>query len=258
MVMICPACGAENPDNSQYCNLCLECLGFENLEYTSTSQSGEGYLEQYPSSFQEGAGQAGGAPVGYGPEVEQPPAAPVDTGEYGERSGAAQADPVVADFGYIDYGHGGGEFQDVAARAFPWNSALLQCLYVSIAAAGLSVMLEIMMGFISVSFVMRGDFTMAQVWLLTSLLLPMALCGFVPGYRMEAYGWALGLISVGLWVFIMRPLYYGVLDWMFTERFTFSMAFDKTSLLFIFGLFLPLGALLGWLGEKRASTGLWL
>lgn len=257
--MTCPRCGAENPDNSQYCNLCLDCIGFENPEYTSATQQDEGYMQQYPSSFREGAETTGGAPVDYPPEVQQAPnAAPVDIGEYGARSGAAQPDPVVVDPEYIDYSYAGGDPYYVGERAFPWNKALWGCLCVALFAACLSMMLELTFGFIGVSAALGGNLTMAQIWTLMALLIPVAVCGFVPGYRMEEYGWALGIITVGLWAFVMRPLYYAVFGWMMSSHFTFSMAVDKGSLLFIFGLFLPLGALMGWLGEKRATTGLWL
>jgi len=257
--MICPRCGAENPDNSQYCNLCLDCIGFENLEYTSATQQDEGYMQQYPSSFQEGAETAGGASVDYPPEVQQSPyAEPVDIGEYGTQSGAVQPDPTVVDPGYVDYGYAGVSTYDVSEWVFPWNKALMTCLYVSLFAACLSMMLELVFGFIVVSSVMSGNITMAQIWTLLALLVPVSVCGFVPAYRMEQYGWALGIITVGLWAFVMRPLYYAIFGWMMSSHFTFSMAVDKGSLLFIFGLFLPLGALLGWLGEKRATTGLWI
>ncbi|MBU4391507.1 MAG: zinc ribbon domain-containing protein [Actinobacteria bacterium] len=259
MVMICPSCGAENPDNSQYCNLCLDCIGFENLEYTSADQQDEGYMQQYPSSFQEGAETVGGAPVDYPPEVQQAPySAPVDIGEYGTRSGAAQPDPVVIDPAYIDYQYAAGGTYDVGERVFPWNKALWVCLYVSLFAAATSIMLELTFGFIGVSAAIGGNLTMAQIWILLALLIPVGICGLIPGYRMEEYGWALGIITVGLWAFIMRPLYYAIFGWMMSSQFTFSMSVDKGSLLFIFGLFLPLGALLGWLGEKRATTGLWI
>ena len=256
MVMRCPACGAENPDNSQYCNLCLECIGFENLEYTTSVPTDEGYLQQYPSSFEGGAQQAGGAPMTY-PEAQPPsPSDPVSIGEYGQHSGAIQPDP------YVTQGFGNEIYQEPlyeeGERTFPWGKALLMCLYVSMAAASLSVMLELMMSFLALGAMMSGNLTAGQFWLLIALLIPVAVCGFYPGYRMEAYGWALGLITVGIWAFIMRPLYYAILGWMFSERFTFTMVFDRVSLLFIFGLFLPLGALLGWLGQKRSTTGLWI
>jgi hypothetical protein len=258
VVMICPGCGAENPDNSQYCNLCLQVMGFENLEYTTVDENGEGYMSQYPSSFEDGEARAGGAPVDYPEEVRQTSyAAPVDIGEYGANSGALLPDPLVTNLEHVDYRDTGGE-NDVYSRKFPWAKALTMCVYVSLFAASMSIVLELIFGFVGVSAALSGNITMAQVWVLMALLIPVGICGVVPGYRMQGYGWALGLVSVCLWAFVMRPLYYAFFGWMMSSRFTISMAVDKGSLLFIFGLFLPLVALLGWLGEKRSTTGLWI
>ena len=51
MVMLCPRCGAENPDNAQYCGLCLEVIEFEDPYAMPIDRSNEGLLTHYPSSF---------------------------------------------------------------------------------------------------------------------------------------------------------------------------------------------------------------
>ena len=51
MVMKCPSCGAENPDNADYCNLCVSTLGFECAEYAAPPEFDEGFSSKYPSSF---------------------------------------------------------------------------------------------------------------------------------------------------------------------------------------------------------------
>jgi predicted amidophosphoribosyltransferase len=37
MPIMCPGCGAENPDHAEYCNLCMSTVGFECAEYTGTT-----------------------------------------------------------------------------------------------------------------------------------------------------------------------------------------------------------------------------
>jgi hypothetical protein len=49
--MICPRCGAENPDHAQYCGLCLEVIEFEDQYAMPIERSNEGLLTHYPSSF---------------------------------------------------------------------------------------------------------------------------------------------------------------------------------------------------------------
>lgn len=84
MVMTCPSCGAENPDDAEYCNLCLSTVGFECVEFTAPVARDEGYACKYPSSFDDDA------PVPAHDEGSPPPVAgPVDVGEYGVQSGEA-------------------------------------------------------------------------------------------------------------------------------------------------------------------------
>lgn len=257
MVIVCPSCGAENPDGAEYCSLCLSTVGFVDLEYTSSELTGEGYMEEYPSSFQ---GEAEDTAGGYSPEepihpIDRVAARPVEIGAYGQASGAGVTDP------YDSYGSMSAS--EAASRvgvtkAFDWGKALLFCLYVSLAAAALSVMLELFFGTLGLNAAMKNQETLAGLWVMAALLIPSALCGFLPGYKMEAYGWALGLITASLWFFVFRSLYYAILGWLMTGNFGIMMAFSAYSMGFVFGLFLPVAALAGWIGEKRATTGLYL
>ena len=82
MVMICPECGAENPDHADFCNLCHTTVGFEDVEYCAPPAFDEGYGNKYPSSFSEDA------PVPPRDSFTHlPDAPPVDIGQYGRRSG---------------------------------------------------------------------------------------------------------------------------------------------------------------------------
>jgi len=94
VVMTCPSCGAENPDDAQYCNLCLSTVGFECVEFAAPVIRDEGYSCKYPSSFDDDAP----APVS-GEGSPPPVAGPVDIGEYGIQSGEAVTpkSPVLKD-----------------------------------------------------------------------------------------------------------------------------------------------------------------
>jgi hypothetical protein len=143
-----------------------------------------------------------------------------------------------------------------ASRPFDWTRAIMLCAGAAAIAALMSIGLELFFSFIGYSVAMSTSVSIGLILVFLSLLIPVAFASFSCGYKLERYGWLVGLISVGMWAFIFRPLYYAILSWMLTERFTFTAVFSKYSLAFIFGLFLPLGALIGWLGEKRATTGL--
>jgi zinc-ribbon domain len=83
-VIICPVCGAENPDSAEFCGLCFAVMGFDSAEdVVPVPKDDDGVMNKYPSSF---------SPDAPGPEedpfkeyVPEPP--PVDIGDYGSRSG---------------------------------------------------------------------------------------------------------------------------------------------------------------------------
>lgn len=278
MVMYCPSCGAENPYGLQHCNLCMATFGFENPEYTSPPASDEGYSERYPSSFNEEE-TPGGHPMT--PTAEVPPAAPVETGRYGVTSGAPrepayakapEAPPV--DIGAYGAVSGAPQFQGppgewmggrtgaygaevpFASRGFNWERAIMTAALAALVAGVASMGLEIILGFVAVSAAFGGHLSLAYFWVLLAMLIPCCGCAYYVGHTAEAYGWALGLISVALWGFLVRPLYAAILQWILSGSFRMASPFSKFVLVFTLCIFLPLGALLGWLGEKRATTGL--
>jgi len=91
MPMICPSCGAENPDHAAYCNLCLSTVGFECAEYTTPPERDEGFSNKYPSSFSEEAPKLPPDDL-----AQKPPVSPVDVGQYGMSSGEAVPDTATA------------------------------------------------------------------------------------------------------------------------------------------------------------------
>ena len=102
---------------------------------------------------------------------------------------------------------------------------------------------------------MGENISINYTWIFIVLLLPACVCAFYLGYRSESYGWAVGMITVALWAIIMKPLFNLVLQWIMDPSHVSSpFAWRRIALDLGFGL--PAGALLGWLGEKRATTGM--
>ena len=253
MVMHCPRCGAENPDHSQYCSLCLDVVGFEDPEMTTVEPAVDGYRTSYPSSFKSN---------------EAPPQDPewYSPGDAFAAQGHPQAnmppppEPYAGFAGGAPYAAAGpypAAPQDPAGqKPIDWDRAVFQCMKFAAVAAVMSIALELILSFVGLNAMVQGRFTLARIWLLLSLLIPVCFAGYASGFRIQRYGWAVGLISIIFWAFLFRPLYYALLGWLLEGRFQFVAIVSGESIAFTFGLFLPLGALLGWLGEKRATTGL--
>jgi hypothetical protein len=240
-------------------------VGFESPEYTSAPQRDEGYRDSYPSSFDPNAQRV--PPDGF---TQMPTAGPVDIGQYGVRTGQqgpcygpVQAEPVdIGTYG-VRSGYAvqpgtqpGGEAGSARTGYFRWNKAVWQCLGIAGLTAIASCGLEVLFSIVGVAAATGGRATTAYIIILGALLVPIAIGTFVSGYRLEANGWAVGLITTGFWALVFRPLYFAILSWVLSGDFTFSQVFNKYTLVFMFAVWLPLGALMGWLGEKRATTGL--
>lgn len=268
MVIRCPSCGAENPDGAQFCNLCLSTVGFESPEYPTPPEDTEGFMDRYPSSFGPGApkiepkGVTEAKPMDIGeygvrsgeaikPEasaVESP--GPVDIGEYGVRSGAPiYAEPGelwmaerTIDSGYVPH----------TERKFDWVNAITKCVTAAILAAFLTSLFELFIRATALSVSIGQDLSFRkQLILIIFLAFPFMLAAFLPGYWVKRYGAFLGIFSVILLGFVFRPLYYSVICQLAAQKFPFlEIAFNKENLAFLFLLYIPLGALVGWLGQK--------
>jgi hypothetical protein len=85
MAVMCPVCGAENPDSAEYCNLCLAAVGFEAPDCaTPVPEDNSVYCNQYPSSFRTDTSES---VHDYESGEARPEASPADVGVYGERTG---------------------------------------------------------------------------------------------------------------------------------------------------------------------------
>ncbi|MDD5448158.1 MAG: zinc ribbon domain-containing protein [Actinomycetota bacterium] len=285
MAIYCPLCGAENPNDARYCNVCLTTVGFEDLERPIAKKTSEGYLTEYPSSFKEEGVPRGAG--GYTPVEEEklPPAGPVDIGEYAKPSGAPaaksppppSAEPV--DIGTYGVPSGipveGGkrkisqEEQAIsspsdyyAVRLFEEKTDLASPKAVKgfilpiLLATGISLCVEVVFGFSASGAVMQSNYSLQQLVMLLVLGIPAGLCGYNVGKGVGLYGWLFGLASVAAWGCILRPLYWLVLSTLAEERFVFSFLFNSLSIIMMVCLYLPLGAFLGWLGERESRPHL--
>lgn len=254
MTVSCPVCGAENHDSAEFCSLCLQGIGFECSEYARPVSGKDGYLTRYPSSFDPGAPnpEEEAAYAAAAPEAEQ-----VEVGEYGVRSGhrVVEGGPMFQPGAIPVPETGALGVPGSAGLVFDWGHAIWVCLGVAALAAAISIGLELILSFIGL--VQYGSTKAGMAIVLIALLIPVMFAGFASGYRLRGYGWAVGLISVSTWAFFLRPLYFAFLSWLLTDSFEFAALLNRYGLAFVFGLFLPLGAFMGWMGEKRATTGLY-
>ncbi|PKQ28018.1 MAG: hypothetical protein CVT63_04930 [Candidatus Anoxymicrobium japonicum] len=243
--MICPTCGAENAERAQFCNLCFSSIGFESPEYTSSSPvDGDGIQSEYPSSFREDA-----RPPEFGGFAEHPSAPPVDIGQYG----VADQSQVTPE-GRCD---SRGYENAPSDGRFLWPKAVMMCIELALIAGCLSMGLELLASFLGVTVAVKtGSLTLPRILVMLAFLIPVSICGFLSGYRLGRYEWALGVATVTVWAFLSRPMCYAILAWILSGGFAFMDLFNRTMIAFILFLFLPAGAILGWLGEKRATTGL--
>jgi ribosomal protein L40E len=84
MAVICPICGAENPDSAEYCNLCLGSVGFNASDcVVPVPEDKSVYHNKYPSSFHMDSPEHVDDEFVLAP----PKAKPADVGTYGERTG---------------------------------------------------------------------------------------------------------------------------------------------------------------------------
>jgi zinc-ribbon domain len=101
LVIICPVCGAENPDSAEFCGLCFAVMGFDSAEdVVPVPKDDDGVMNKYPSSFSPDAPGPEEDPFAeYAPEVP-----PVEIGHYGARSGEDVEETVLPEAGRTDLG----------------------------------------------------------------------------------------------------------------------------------------------------------
>ena len=231
MVMHCPECGVENPDGSEYCSLCLTSLGFESAEFPSAEAHEVISMPGYPSSFA-------------GAETSREP----------DSSGAGVPSDYSSPGDWTD-AHSWEDEADVKAahtKVLNWRKGILSCVYASVVAGAATLGLEFILGLIVLNDILSGNISTDYTWIFIVMLIPVCICTVYVGYRSRSYGWALGMITAVLWAVVTKPLFNLLFLWiMDAHRIASPFVWDRA--LLDLGVALPLGALLGWLGEKRMS-----
>jgi hypothetical protein len=101
LLIICPVCGAENPDSAEFCSLCLAVMGFSSPEeVVPVPKDDAGLMRKYPSSF---------SPEASVPDEDQfteykPEAPPVEIGDYGVRTGQEIEETIPPEANRTDLG----------------------------------------------------------------------------------------------------------------------------------------------------------
>jgi putative effector of murein hydrolase LrgA (UPF0299 family) len=145
-----------------------------------------------------------------------------------------------------------------AARKFSWQKALWTCLKVSAITGVISFLIELMVGILAFRSVSAGHVTtLARIWILAALFIPVCVSTFIVGYRVGAFGWAVAGITVALTYLVFRVGYAMIVIYVFSGgQFHFINPFTPLFLGTVLLIYCPVGMLFGYLGELRATTGL--
>lgn len=248
----CPNCGAENPDDARFCNLCFDVLGFDDPEYIVANKDTEGFLTEYPSSFRI-EDEAKSTFAGKAPSEAY------DIGGISSSDDKEYRSRVVYEAGVVT--HPEGDYRGIvsANRYVPKISlekVFRNCVTIAFIALTVSLLLEWLLSALGLGALLRGEITLSRAYFLISLVIPAVICGYLSGYRLQRYGWLFGTITVLVWSVVFRPIAYGVIRWLFTGSFDLMVPLSAANLVVIVCLFLPAAGISGWLGEKRATSGL--
>jgi len=230
--MQCPKCGAENPDGAEYCNLCLTSSGLEYDESLAAEIPGEESTPRYPSSFRPDEVDMGDG------NASQGAALPADYSSPGDWTDRRTWEDEGATPG-------------VQARVLHWGSGLFLCFYVSLVAGAATLGLQFLLALAVLDPLLSGNISIEYIWIFVVLMLPACASAFYVGYRTRSYGWAMGMMTAALWAIIMKPLFNLVFRWI-TDPSHVSSPLPTSRIALDLCVAVPLGALLGWLGQRRS------
>jgi hypothetical protein len=243
----CPHCGAENADGSEFCTLCLALFKPRDLSASATLQVAD--APAHPDNPQR-SGQTYISPGdyrAYAQEVaQQPPQySPQSTYQASAYGGAVMQRPgAVSSMG----------LPVVGAHKDKLNIALMLLSY------SLLTFFALFMSRFLVGIILMGaafgdsdaGFSIGMAILFISDALILAVAGYLisakAGHR--GWGWLYGAGCAACTIFIWQPLASLVLMLLLTGE-VFIPLFTLVGILFTLFLELPMGALGGWLAEKR-------
>jgi hypothetical protein len=284
MLRICPHCGAENPDDSSFCGLCLACFGDGAAEPASggvaAAGGGEPVKQAYvaPSDFRGYMQQSGSDRDARG---EPMPGTTINTGT-GPSPGA------VAEAAYggsiSDYHSLPREQKEVSRKTLSsrriaaYDAQTASFIAPSLSgrrrSTGVAALLILKHSFIMFLVLLGTQFLVSMlaaaiaghslmegsesgIWLGQLLLVVSELAVIIlAGYRTAAEamergrGWMYGAACVAAMIFIWQALFLIFLSLVF-NAFVLLNIFQPVFLLIAVFLYLPMGALGGWAAEKR-------
>ncbi len=248
----CPNCGAENPEDARFCNLCLNVLGFDGPDYIVADKDSEGFLTEYPSSFKSEGETKRAFDVKAPSEAYNTGGIPL-SGKEKDRPAVVYESGTVALPGAV---HQVTIFPGHYSPNISAKKVFHNCFTIAFIALAVSLMLEFTLSALGIGALLRGDISLSRIYFLIPLVVPAVICGYLSGYRLQRYGWFFGGITVLIWSVIYRPLAYGVIRWLIAGSFNLQAPLSAANIVMIICLFLPAAGVSGWLGEKRATTGL--
>ena len=235
-MVICPQCGAENPDGSTFCSLCLARFG---------AVSGDA---------REAAARETAPPHPPAGEYVSPGDYRALTQEMGQGARGYQGDA----FRGAAMSHPGavaGVAMPSWARKRTGTDIVLLVLKYSISAYLLLFMVNFLIGLFIFGAAFGGsesgfNFGVGMLYLADAVIL--ILSGYWTSRQaMHAgKGWLYGLSCVAAVVFFWEPLISLIIVLLISGEF-FVPVFNLAGILIALFLYLPLGALGGWMAEKR-------
>jgi len=234
-VVLCPHCGAENADGSVFCSLCLASLGASD-------------------------GQSDAQQVAYTQQQQQ--ASYVSPGDYRALAQEMARNPQA---GYRDsaYYHAAMEHPDAvsslktpayANKRSKLDMAIMVAAY-SFAAFAVIFAIEMIIRMWRFGAVFAGSEGGSDFGIITLFFLE-ALTVAIAGYAISAKamhpgrGWLYGLSCTVCAIFIWLPLSFMIVLFLITGDVYVPLFSSQGILIYVF-LCLPVGALGGWIAEKR-------
>lgn len=234
----CPYCGAYNPEGASFCSLCLARLLTDGIP--PVGQPGVPPAHGTLSGAQD-------APTRPLPGTHNARTVYVPSGDFrpvGENAPAPPAERTP----------GAGRFGGATKRSA--GQVVTLVLKHSLVVFVVLVICGFILGFFLAGALFSGGrsgfyFTLGLVYAVEALLLIWG------GYRISAEalererGWLYGTVCVAAVIFFWQPLISFLIGLLVTERVVVPQTFSPLGILVALFLFLPLGALGGWLAEKR-------
>lgn len=266
-MIVCPHCGAENADNSEFCSLCLARFNAGGAAHSAQQQPQQqpyvspGDYRALTREMEQQGHQYGNSGAAQPPQQQPQPY--VSPGDY--RALAQEMAQQNPQAGYRDSAYYGAAMSNpgaVSAIQAPAYMGRRSTLDIVILLAGYSfvtfillitVQLFISMWLLGAAFGgSEAGFTfgIALIYIADALLL------ILGGYAISAKamhagkGWLYGAACTALVIFVWQPLAFMILALLMTGE-VFVPIFTLAGVLVSLFLYLPLGALGGWIAEKR-------